>query len=317
MARLKIDYGIDLGTTNSAICRMESGEPVIKKTDTLKDTMPSCISVNKKRSIKCGDGAYNDMKSDKRRATKTWKRGTSNTYVEFKRTMGTDMLYHSSNMDKDYTSEELSSEELDRFINGETTTEIATEVISTEATTEKVSTEASTTETSQEADGEVSEENNSTEQTIIDNEMAVGTESNIARIVGIEGADITFKQYSIVDKYPATDAQGEFIYLEASEGYQLLVLQFDVVNKTDSLLPISLIDSELDYRIVCNGSKAAKPMLTILMDDLGTLETNVEPNASQEAVLVFQVSDGMQQELQTMDLHVTYNNADNVIKILQ
>ena len=112
MARLKIDYGIDLGTTNSAICRMESGEPVIKKTDTLKDTMPSCISVNKKRSIKCGDGAYNDMKSDKRRATKTWKRGTSNTYVEFKRTMGTDMLYHSSNMDKDYTSEELSSEVL-------------------------------------------------------------------------------------------------------------------------------------------------------------------------------------------------------------
>mgnify|MGYP003508320292 FL=1 len=105
MARLKIDYGIDLGTTNSAICRMESGEPVIKKTDTLKDTMPSCISVNKKRSIKCGDGAYNDMKSDKRRATKTWKRGTSNTYVEFKRTMGTDMLYHSSNINKYYTSE--------------------------------------------------------------------------------------------------------------------------------------------------------------------------------------------------------------------
>ena len=36
MARIKIDYGIDLGTTNSAICRMEKGEPVIKKTDTLK-----------------------------------------------------------------------------------------------------------------------------------------------------------------------------------------------------------------------------------------------------------------------------------------
>lgn len=29
MVRLKIDYGIDLGTTNSAICRMEKGEPVI------------------------------------------------------------------------------------------------------------------------------------------------------------------------------------------------------------------------------------------------------------------------------------------------
>lgn len=46
MARNKIDYGIDLGTTNSAICRMEKGEPVVIKTDVLKDTMPSCISVN-------------------------------------------------------------------------------------------------------------------------------------------------------------------------------------------------------------------------------------------------------------------------------
>ena len=30
MARIKIDYGIDLGTTNSAIARMENGESVIK-----------------------------------------------------------------------------------------------------------------------------------------------------------------------------------------------------------------------------------------------------------------------------------------------
>ena len=31
MARTKIDYGIDLGTTNSAISRMENGKPIIKK----------------------------------------------------------------------------------------------------------------------------------------------------------------------------------------------------------------------------------------------------------------------------------------------
>ena len=112
MARLKIDYGIDLGTTNSAVCRMEQGEPVIKKTDTLKDTMPSCISATRRGAIKAGDSAYNDMKSDKRRATKTWKSESSNTYVEFKRTMGTDKEYHSSHLDKDLTSEELSAEVL-------------------------------------------------------------------------------------------------------------------------------------------------------------------------------------------------------------
>lgn len=31
MAKEKMRYGIDLETTNSTICRIENGEPVIKK----------------------------------------------------------------------------------------------------------------------------------------------------------------------------------------------------------------------------------------------------------------------------------------------
>ena len=112
MTRIKIDYGIDLGTTNSAICRMEKGEAVVIKTDVLKDTMPSCVSFTKRKSVKAGDSAFNDMKSDKRRASKAGKKGVSNAYVEFKRTMATDTRYHSSFMERDYTSEELSAEVL-------------------------------------------------------------------------------------------------------------------------------------------------------------------------------------------------------------
>ncbi len=52
MAQAKMKFGIDLGTTNSAICKMESGEPVIKKTDTLKDTLPSCVSFTTKENCK-------------------------------------------------------------------------------------------------------------------------------------------------------------------------------------------------------------------------------------------------------------------------
>lgn len=112
MARNKIDFGIDLGTTNSSICCMERGEQVMFKTDVLKDTMPSCISVNKKGSIKIGDSAYNVMKQDKRRATKSWHIDASNAYVEFKRTMATDTKYKCSILNTEFTSEELSAEVL-------------------------------------------------------------------------------------------------------------------------------------------------------------------------------------------------------------
>jgi len=112
MTRTKIDYGIDLGTTNSSIARMENGKPKIKKTDILKDTMPSSVRFTKKQSILVGDRAWDQLSSDKIAAMKEWNDKGYNTFIEFKRTMGTDYSYYSSNMNKEYNSEELSSEVL-------------------------------------------------------------------------------------------------------------------------------------------------------------------------------------------------------------
>ena len=110
--RNKIDYGIDLGTTNSSIARMENGIPTIKKSDTLKDTFPSCVHFTKHHDVLVGDAAFNVMKNDSARALKTFEKGQTNTFTEFKRTMGTTHTYKSPNMNRNFTSEELSAEVL-------------------------------------------------------------------------------------------------------------------------------------------------------------------------------------------------------------
>lgn len=107
---IKMRYGIDLGTTNSAICKMENGEPIIKKTDRLKDTLPSCVAFSKNKVITTGDSAYLKLCADKAKATKAWSKSNENVFLEFKRTMGLDTKYSSSNMGRDYNSEELSAE---------------------------------------------------------------------------------------------------------------------------------------------------------------------------------------------------------------
>ncbi|MGM0582739.1 MAG: Hsp70 family protein [Bacteroidota bacterium] len=110
----KINYGIDLGTTNSAIARMEKGKAVIQKTDTLKDTMPSCVAFNRKGKVMVGDKAFNQFAVDKRYAL-TKDGYSENSFVEFKRTMGTDSTFYASNMDKKLSSEELSAEVLKKL----------------------------------------------------------------------------------------------------------------------------------------------------------------------------------------------------------
>lgn len=104
MARTKIDYGIDLGTTNSAISRMENGKAIIKKSPhTHKDTTASCVAFNKK-GILVGDKAHAAYRSEKESALS--RNIKQNAFIEFKRTMGTDKKYLS-----EYAGE-LSSEEL-------------------------------------------------------------------------------------------------------------------------------------------------------------------------------------------------------------
>lgn len=113
--RNKIDYGIDLGTTNSAIARMENGKPKVIQTDVQKDTLPSCIAVNPRKNLLYGDAAYNANTKDKLRLLRSFGKEESNTYLEFKRTMGKDIKYHNSLLDKDFTSEELSAEVLKKL----------------------------------------------------------------------------------------------------------------------------------------------------------------------------------------------------------
>jgi molecular chaperone DnaK len=114
MARANIDYGIDLGTTNSAISRVDGDEvKVIKSVDTQKDTTPSSVAFNKKGSILAGDAAYIVYRKESLLALSKAK--PMNAFIEFKRTMGTDNVFYSPNVSKEFSSEELSAEVLKRL----------------------------------------------------------------------------------------------------------------------------------------------------------------------------------------------------------
>ena len=134
MARTKIDFGIDLGTTNSSIAKMQKGEVKIIKSDKEKmDTTPSCVAFNKKKRIYAGMSAFNLFKKETLKAFLDYSKGNDvivpDGFIEFKRTMGTEALYKSSFMEKEYLSEELSAELLKKLKSYEIDEEIDAIVI--------------------------------------------------------------------------------------------------------------------------------------------------------------------------------------------
>jgi molecular chaperone DnaK len=137
MARVKIDYGIDLGTTNSAIARVENGEVKIIKSDIQKDTTPSCDYFRKNTTL-VGDTAYTRYGDEHKEAFKDFsltgnEQHDFNTFIEFKRTMGTDKTYESKSAGRSFTSEELSAEVLKALKNYVRDEEISSVVVTVPA----------------------------------------------------------------------------------------------------------------------------------------------------------------------------------------
>jgi molecular chaperone DnaK len=89
---------------------MENGTPVIKRTETMKESMPLCVHFNKRGDILIGDRAFNFIKNEQKRGLKLFEKGKTYTISQFTRTLGTNHTYEFSNAGKSYTSEELLAE---------------------------------------------------------------------------------------------------------------------------------------------------------------------------------------------------------------
>lgn len=133
MEHLTIDYGIDLGTTNSAICRMEKGVPVIIRSDNGMETMPSCVSFKKGGAVNVGYSAYSELGNSILRALKRNKAVASNSCIEFKRHMGTDRAFSDSYSGHAWTPEELSAKVISSLCSFVTDEEIKAAVITVPA----------------------------------------------------------------------------------------------------------------------------------------------------------------------------------------
>src|SRR5271165_3291300 len=101
MTRTTIDFGIDLGTTNSAIAVLKGIGTEIIKNNLDQDITPSAVSYDKRGVLYVGD-----------RAKKKVIDRPKDAYLEFKRRMGTEFVYQFKESGIAKKSEELSAEVL-------------------------------------------------------------------------------------------------------------------------------------------------------------------------------------------------------------
>ena len=115
MSSHHIRYGIDLGTTNSAIALVDRGTVTILKNEFQHDTTPSAVQYSS-RGIRVGQRARSQWFREQWRNVRSVAK-TEEVFLEFKRTMGNDKRYEpSSRPDIAARSEELSAKVLNALL---------------------------------------------------------------------------------------------------------------------------------------------------------------------------------------------------------
>lgn len=186
------------------------------------------------------------------------------------------------------------------------------EVASAEAEMETSQEEETTQEESQ-----PSQDLNQTgmgETVSVDAEASVedGAEYDLAAFFGMDQFSIMYASCEVTDAYPNAES-GVGFSVTAPQGYNLLVLHFDVENLGEEAAQCDLFDQISKVSVNVNDAGYVQALSTLLTNDLTTYMEDIPAGEVADAVVVVPVEQTDLDEIQTAVMQIT--TQDSVVNI--
>lgn len=123
--------------------------------------------------------------------------------------------------------------------------------------------------------------------------------------------NVEYKKYSFYSSYPENNAG--IVPITAAQGNKLLVIKFQITNKSNGKKHFNLLSENIKYQININVDKVYKPYFTILENDFQFLDTDIDAKQTKEAVLVFEIPKNI--KIKNMDLSMTRKGNTAFVKL--
>lgn len=123
----------------------------------------------------------------------------------------------------------------------------------------------------------------------------------IAEVFGLEGIDISYTGFDIVDSYPENETDEWYFAMDAVEGNHLLVLKFDVTNQSATEVEVDILNIAPRFRVFINDGEQINASTTLLTDDLKTMKMVLQPGETVQEVIVVEITESEAQELNADD----------------
>lgn len=139
-----------------------------------------------------------------------------------------------------------------------------------------------------------------------------GSEYDLAAFFGMDQFSIMYASCEVTDAYPNAESGAGFS-VTAPQGYNLLVLHFDVENLGEEAAQCDLFDQINKVRVNVNDAGYVQALSTLLTNDLTTYMEDIPAGEVADAVVVVPVEQTDLDEIQTAVMQIT--TQDSVVNI--
>ena len=148
----------------------------------------------------------------------------------------------------------------------------------------------------------------------VDAEASVedGAEYDLAAFFGMDQFSIMYASCEVTDAYPNAES-GVGFSVTAPQGYNLLVLHFDVENLGEEAAQCDLFDQISKVTVNVNDAGYVQALSTLLTNDLTTYMEDIPAGEVADAVVVVPVEQTDLDEIQTAVMQIT--TQDSVVNI--
>ena len=138
--------------------------------------------------------------------------------------------------------------------------------------------------------------------------------SDLATFYGLEGFTILYSGYQLCQSYPDESRDDYFLAMDATEGKQLCILQFNVTNTAGEDKQFDMFEKKPLFYLSIDGKDKIPVQPTLLLDDLSSYKGTITASNLEQMVLVFEI-DGSLSQLGTMELTARYGDQKGLLNL--
>ena len=124
------------------------------------------------------------------------------------------------------------------------------------------------------------------------------------------GVLLTYRGYTIQSSYPEEADYSDYFVVDATAGNKFLVLWYTIYNGSGSEANIDFLADNIAFKCRVNDSNTATALVTMLDDDMSTLQTVMRDNDEMDCVLVFEINTDLADNVNAITVKMSKNGAD-------